>query len=135
MNLTVNIRCENNGFYMNKTDIPLQCDQQTSCDFYINYAKQSGWNVTIIAGGPRPNDQGKISTLMCVNITEHKSEINRSNKLLVILAERRRKEKISKSTLEGNSMRLKNRLMISCMNVFVSHKIWYSNGYVTHLFH
>ena len=31
-----------------------------------NIAKQTGWNVTIMAGGPHPNNKGKISTLVWV---------------------------------------------------------------------
>jgi len=31
-----------------------------------NIAKQTGWNITIMASGPRPNNEGKISTLMWV---------------------------------------------------------------------
>lgn len=31
-----------------------------------NIAKQTGWNIAIMAGGPRPNNEGKISTLVWV---------------------------------------------------------------------
>lgn len=34
-----------------------------------NIAKQTGWNITITAGGPCPNNEGKISTLMSVKFT------------------------------------------------------------------
>jgi hypothetical protein len=34
-----------------------------------NIAKQSGWNIIIMAGGPHPSDEGKMSSLMYMNFT------------------------------------------------------------------
>jgi len=34
-----------------------------------NIAKQTGWNMAIMASGPHPNNEGKISTLVWVKFT------------------------------------------------------------------
>ena len=34
-----------------------------------NIVTQTGWNIAIMAGGPRPNNEGKISTLVWVKLT------------------------------------------------------------------
>jgi hypothetical protein len=38
--------------------------------------KQTGWNVSILVGGPMPRDGGKITTYMFVNFLAMRNNLN-----------------------------------------------------------